>query len=128
MSIMTKKRPKNLDLTTIKLPVPGIVSILHRVSGALLFLIGVPLLLITLQSVLGNPSDFQIIQTLYDNFLIKLVLIIILWSFLHHFCAGIRYLLLDMHIGIELAGARLSSMVVLAVSIILTVLFGVKLW
>ncbi|KXW56856.1 MAG: succinate dehydrogenase, cytochrome b556 subunit [Betaproteobacteria bacterium] len=128
MSIMTKKRPKNLDLTTIKLPVPGIVSILHRVSGALLFLIGVPLLLITLQSVLGNPSDFQIIQTLYDNFLIKLVLIMILWSFLHHFCAGIRYLLLDMHIGIELAGARLSSMVVLAVSIILTVLFGVKLW
>ncbi|MCC6069276.1 succinate dehydrogenase, cytochrome b556 subunit [Ferrovum sp. PN-J185] len=125
---MTKKRPKNLDLTTIKLPVPGIVSILHRVSGALLFLIGVPLLLITLQSVLGNPSDFQIIQTLYDNFLIKLVLIMILWSFLHHFCAGIRYLLLDMHIGIELAGARLSSMVVLAVSIILTVLFGVKLW
>jgi succinate dehydrogenase / fumarate reductase cytochrome b subunit len=125
---MTKKRPKNLDLTTIKLPVPGIVSILHRISGALLFLIGIPLLLFTLQSVMGNPSDFQIIQTLYDNFLIKLVLLTILWSFLHHFCAGIRYLLLDMHIGIELAGARLSSMVVLAVSIILTILIGVKLW
>ncbi len=128
MSVMTKKRPKNLDLTTIKLPVPGIVSILHRISGALLFLIGIPLLLFTLQSVMGNPSDFQIIQTLYDNFLIKLVLLTILWSFLHHFCAGIRYLLLDMHIGIELAGARLSSMVVLAVSIILTILIGVKLW
>ncbi|MBU6468518.1 MAG: succinate dehydrogenase, cytochrome b556 subunit [Betaproteobacteria bacterium] len=128
MTVTTKKRPKNLDLTTIKLPVPGVVSILHRISGALLFLVGIPLLLIYLQSVSGTSLDYQQVSFLYNNSIVKLIALVMLWSFLHHFCAGIRYLLLDLHIGIELSGARLSSQIVLAISLFLTVLIGVKLW
>ena len=128
MTVTTKKRPKNLDLTTIKLPVPGVVSILHRISGALLFLVGIPLLLIYLQSVSGTSLDYQQVSFLYNNPIVKLIALVMLWSFLHHFCAGIRYLLLDLHIGIELSGARLSSQIVLAISLFLTVLIGVKLW
>ncbi|HQT80918.1 MAG: succinate dehydrogenase, cytochrome b556 subunit [Ferrovum sp. 37-45-19] len=128
MSVITKKRPKNLDLTTIKLPVPGVVSILHRISGALLFLIGIPFLLWVVQSVIHSAAEYQQMVTWLQHPLLKLSLLLMLWSFLHHFCAGIRYLLLDLHIGIELAGARLSSMIVLMVSILLTLIIGVKLW
>jgi succinate dehydrogenase / fumarate reductase cytochrome b subunit len=56
------------------------------------------------------------------------VLVGIGWAFLHHFCAGIRYLLIDMHVGVDLASARASSWVVLAVSIVLTLMFGAWVW
>jgi succinate dehydrogenase / fumarate reductase cytochrome b subunit len=58
----------------------------------------------------------------------KLVLIGLVWSYLHHFCAGIRYLLLDIHRGIELAPARRSSAVVLVLSLALTLILGARLW
>ena len=60
--------------------------------------------------------------------LAKLLLIGLLWAFLHHFCAGIRFLALDLHKGTELQAARNSSRIVLIVSLVLTVLIGVKLW
>jgi succinate dehydrogenase / fumarate reductase cytochrome b subunit len=56
------------------------------------------------------------------------LLIGLLWAYMHHFCAGIRFLLLDMHKGLELEAARNSSRIVLIVSIVLTVIIGVKLW
>jgi len=58
----------------------------------------------------------------------KLFVLVVLWAFLHHFCAGIRYLAIDMDVGVKLAQARASSMWVLAVSLALTVLIGVRLW
>ena len=60
--------------------------------------------------------------------LVKLLLLGLVWSYLHHFCAGIRFLLLDVQRGIELAPARRSSIVVLVVSLALTILVGVRLW
>jgi succinate dehydrogenase / fumarate reductase cytochrome b subunit len=60
--------------------------------------------------------------------LARLVLLTLLWSYLHHFCAGIRYLLLDIHRGIELVPARRSSAVVVVVSLALTLILGVRLW
>jgi len=125
---MSKQRPVYLNLVQIRLPLPGIVSILHRVSGALLFLLGIPLLLAGVAASLASPESYGALRAAFAQPLAKLVLIGFLWAFLHHVCAGIRYLLLDIHAGIDLAPARRSSVVVLAVSIALTLLIGARLW
>ncbi|HRF30828.1 MAG: succinate dehydrogenase, cytochrome b556 subunit [Azonexus sp.] len=128
MAEMTiKKRPKNLDLTTIKLPLPGKVSILHRVSGAGLFLC-FPVLLWLFGASLTSPDSFASFKAVFATLPAKVVLAGLIWAFIHHFCAGIRFLLLDLHIGIEKEAARQSAGVVLAVSIPLTlILWGVLL-
>lgn len=124
---VTKQRPKFLALNEIRLPLPGIVSIFHRVSGAGLFLC-LPILLWLFGMSLGSPESFENYKAAVGHPLLKLLLLGLLWAYLHHFCAGIRFLLLDMHKGLDLASARFSSKVVLAVSLTLTVLIGVKLW
>ena len=128
MAEMTiKKRPKNLDLTTIKLPLPGKVSILHRVSGAGLFLC-FPVLLWLFGASLTSPDSFASFKAVFATLPAKVVLAGLIWAFIHHFCAGIRFLLLDLHIGIEKEAPRQSAGVVLAVSIPLTlILWGVLL-
>ena len=122
-----KKRPKNLDLTTIQLPLAGKVSILHRVSGAGMF-ICFPLLLWLFSASLSSPESFATFKSIADMLPVKVVLAGLLWAFIHHFCAGIRFLLLDLHIGIEKEESRKSAVAVLAVSIPLTlILWGVLL-
>jgi len=125
---MLKQRPVYLDLVRIRLPLPGIVSILHRVSGALLFLVGIPLLLAGLAASLESPESYADVKAAFAHPLAKLVLIGFLWAYLHHFFAGIRFLLLDLLQGIELASARRSSVVVLAVSLALTLIIGARVW
>lgn len=123
-----KKRPKNLDLPTIRLPLPGILSIIHRISGAGLFLL-LPFLLWLFQSSLTSSETFASVKGVVAHPLVKIVLLGLIWFYMHHFCAGIRYLLLDLHKGIELEAARLSSKVVFAVSIALTLIVGANvLW
>ncbi|MFA9438208.1 succinate dehydrogenase, cytochrome b556 subunit [Uliginosibacterium sp. sgz301328] len=122
-----KNRPKHLNLMQIRLPLPGILSILHRVSGAGLFLC-LPLILFLFGASLGTPEQLETYRTVVANPLVKLVLLGLLWAFLHHFCAGIRFLLLDVHVGVDLPTARMSSVIVFAVSLALTVVVGVKLW
>ncbi|RIX45709.1 MAG: succinate dehydrogenase, cytochrome b556 subunit [Rhodocyclales bacterium GT-UBC] len=122
-----KKRPKNLDLTTIKLPLPGKVSILHRVSGVGLFLC-LPLLLWLFGASLTSAETFAVFKAAFATLPAKVVIAGLIWAFAHHFCAGIRFLLLDVHVGVEKAAARQSAAVVFAVSIPLTlVLWGVLL-
>ena len=125
---VTKPRPVYLNLVRIRLPLPGIVSFLHRVSGAALFLIGLPLLLTGVQASLASQDAYDRFVAAVSTPLAKIVLIGLIWAYLHHFCAGIRFLLLDIHRGIELSPARQSSVVVLAASLILTVIVGVRLW
>ena len=124
---MNKQRPKHLALHQIKLPLPGIVSILHRVSGLLLFF-ALPLLLLMLQYSLSSIETYTQLIGLLNHPLAKIMLIGLLWAFLHHFCAGLRYLAIDLHLVRDLARARTSSKAVLLVSLSLTVLAGVKLW
>ncbi len=125
---VTKPRPVYLNLVRIRLPLPGIVSFLHRMSGAALFLIGLPLLLAGVQASLASQDAYDRFVAAVSTPLAKIVLIGLIWAYLHHFCAGIRFLLLDIHRGIELSPARQSSVVVLAASLILTVIVGVRLW
>jgi len=124
---MQKTRPKFLELHHIRLPLPGIVSILHRLSGVGMFLC-LPLLLWLLDNSLHSQSSFARMQSFIGNPLVKIVLLGLIWSFLHHLCAGIRYIALDLHFGTELQSARSTSWWVLAISIGLTVVAGVKLW
>ncbi len=125
---MNKTRPKYLDLTEIKLPVPAFVSILHRVSGVGLYLIGIPLGLYLFQMSLASEEGYRQFGLIADHGFVKLIFLGLLWAFLHHFCAGIRFLTLDLHMGEELQRARSSSMAVLVVSLVLTVVLGVQLW
>jgi succinate dehydrogenase / fumarate reductase cytochrome b subunit len=125
---VTKPRPVYLNLVRIRLPLPGLVSILHRISGAALFLVGLPLLLVGVQSSLASQEAFESFRTALSSPLAKIVLIGLVWAYLHHFCAGIRFLLLDIHWGIELKPARISSVVVLVASLALTLIVGVRLW
>ena len=128
MAEMTiKKRPKNLDLTTIRMPLAAKVSILHRVSGAGLFLF-LPVLLWLFSASLTSAETFATFRSVFASLPAKVVLAGLLWAFVHHFCAGIRFLLLDLHVGIEKEAARKSAAVVFAVSIPLAlILWGVLL-
>ena len=123
MAEMTiKKRPKNLDLTTIKLPLPGKVSILHRVSGAGLF-ICLPVILWLFSASLSSAETYATFKSVFASLPVKVVLAGLIWAYLHHFCAGVRFLLLDLHIGIDKETANKSAVGVLAVSIPLTLIF-----
>ncbi len=124
---MNKKRPKHLALYQISLPLPGWISILHRVSGALLFL-ALPILLWLFQQSLVSADSYTQLGSVLAHPVAKLFLLAVLWAFLHHLCAGIRYLVIDLDIGVALKPARASSMAVLAVSLVLTVLLGARLW
>ena len=123
---MNNKRPKHLALHLIKLPLPGFVSILHRLSGVILFL-SLPLLLWGLHSSLRSIQTYTQLMEVLHHPLSKLVCIGLVWAFVHHFCAGIRYLLIDLHLSSSLARARASSKWVMGISLLLTVLIGVKL-
>ena len=124
--MMNKNRPKHLALHKIKLPLPGFVSILHRISGALLFL-ALPFLLWLWQASLQSIVTYTQLLDFMRHPLSKIVLLGLLWAFLLHLCAGIRYLALDLHYGSSLAQARASSKWVLAVSVLLTIVTGAKL-
>ena len=105
----------------------AIVSGMHRISGAVLFLF-IPLLLWLLQQSLATQQTFESFKSAASSPLLKLVLLGLLWAYLHHLCAGIRHLALDLDRGTELGAARASSHIVLVVSIGLTLAAGAMLW
>jgi len=124
---MQKIRPKYLSLRQIRLPIPGIVSILHRISGILLF-IAIPFLLYLLQGSLSSESTFVAYCNVVRLPIIKLLLLVILWGFFHHMCAGIRFLFLDIHKGVALSTARATAKMVIVISLLLTLIVGALLW
>lgn len=128
-----KIRPKYLSLPAllfqIRLPVPGWVSILHRISGALLFFPFAAWVLYLLDTSLRSEQGFQYIGNHYLELpLVKLGMLVLIWSYCHHFCAGIRYLFLDLDKGVDLKTARLTSWIVIAAGLALTAGFGARLW
>jgi succinate dehydrogenase / fumarate reductase cytochrome b subunit len=120
-------RPKYLNLMKIRLPIPGLVSILHRISGFGMFLFAWGMLWL-LQMVLQSPETFAQVQACADSWIVKVFLTGMAWAFLHHFFAGIRFLLLDVHIGTELETTRRMSWLVIALSIVGTLIVGAKIW
>lgn len=123
-----KTRPVYLNLFAIRLPLPAFVSILHRASGALLFLIGIPLLLCVVQRSLASPEAWAQMRAVLSHPFAKLLLVVLAWAYFHHFIAGIRHLLMDLHIGMDLKSARQSAAVTFVLAIVLTLAVAVKLW
>lgn len=127
---LPRPRFRNLDLPlllTYRLPMAGLVSIMHRISGAVLFLT-LPLLLWMLDLSLISELSFERLRGLASNFFVKILLLFLIWAFFHHLIAGIRYLLLDLHIGVDLKTSRTSAIVVYAVSLPLTFIAALKLF
>ena len=133
MPATTRPRPYYLNLFRIRLPLPGFVSILHRVSGFFLFA-GTPLLLWALQKSLSSPTAYADLTAIFAFTwigipLVKLIVLGLGWSLFHHLFAGIRYLVIDVnHNAADLPWARKSAMAVLIVSLALTAILGVRLW
>lgn len=116
-------RPKNLNLRTIQLPINALVSILHRISGVALFLL-LPFMLFALQQSLVSAPSYQALSDLLGHWIIKVLLVACSWAFFHHFYAGIRHLLQDVHWMTTLQKARFTGRVVLILVGLSVVLFA----
>ena len=117
------------DLVRYRLPVPGVLSILHRLSGALMFL-ALPAILVLFDLSLRSELSYQSLQQLAGGWIVKSGLVLLGWALLHHLAAGVRYLLLDLDCGVDREAARRSAWVVFAVSLPLAlwaalIIFGV---
>lgn len=130
-AVKPRKSFRNISVPQIlsyRLPPAGQISILHRISGALLFL-ALPIIILPLFAMsFVSPAGFEAISVLASFTLVKLVLLVLIWGYLHHFCAGIRYLVLDLHVGLDKVSAQRSARMVLGVSLALTLVFGLKLF
>lgn len=124
---MKTQRPVNLNLFTMSYPLPSIVSILHRISGFILFLF-IPVLLMVFRNTLVSPEKFESVHTFFTNPLAKFFLWGFLVAYLYHFIAGIRHLLLDINVGVELKSGKLSALITLIIVAILVVLTGIWIW
>ncbi|TNF95918.1 MAG: succinate dehydrogenase, cytochrome b556 subunit [Gammaproteobacteria bacterium] len=115
-----------MNLIKIRLPMMGIVSILHRISGVLMF-VSIPLLVYLFHlSVTGEP-EFERTLVLLQNPFMKLLLLLLAWSVFHHLFAGIRYLLIDIDIGINKPQARMSAYIALFAGFLMAVIVLVML-
>lgn len=123
-----KPRPVYLDLLAIRQPLPAVVSILHRISGALLFAVGVPALLYAIQASLSSAEAYAAWKSLFGSPVAKLVLLALVWAYLHHMFAGVRHLFADVHIGLDLPSARLSAAVAAVLALLITAIVAVRLW
>ena len=118
----TSKRPVHLDLPKIKLPIGGIISILHRATGIYLFL-SLPFLLYLFGQSLQDAAGYAAASDTLHTFWGVMLLFGLIWSFLHHFLAGIRYLLIDVDYGVEKDQARQTAWAVAVAGPVLAVIF-----
>lgn len=123
---MNQTRPKNLNLFTIRFPLPAIASILHRISGFVLFLL-IPLLLWLLRYSLTGYG-FVDIQSWMESYWLKFVIWALMAPLCYHLVAGIRHLLSDLHIGNTLKSAKVAVLAVFALTALLLILVGIWLW
>jgi succinate dehydrogenase / fumarate reductase cytochrome b subunit len=127
MSSAPQPRPKYYDLNLAHLPLAGLVSIVHRGSGAALFL-AIPVALCLFQSSLSSEADFLRWRRFFSEPVVKLAALGFFWLYAHHFFAGIRYLLLDIHVGVGKEAARSSSIAVFVAGALATLALGGILW
>ena len=125
---MNSKRPVNLDLTTIKFPLPALTSIAHRITGVILF-VGLIFGFWALDASLSSPEGFEAVRdALANNVLAKLVAWGLLSALGFHFVAGIKHLLMDAGIGVDLEGGYRKAQITVVISAIVVVLAGVWVW
>ncbi|MBA2650618.1 MAG: succinate dehydrogenase, cytochrome b556 subunit [Legionella sp.] len=124
---MNKKRPINLDLRSLKYPPMAIVSILHRVSGVVIFIL-LPIVLFMMSRSLNSEASFTQMENTLTNPGYKLVLWLFAASFIFHTIAGARHMIMDLGYGEELSVSRRTAVAVIVLSIISTLLLGIWIW
>ena len=132
-----KKRPGEMrlvDATQYRLPPAGVVSILHRISGLVLFVL-MPLVIWLFDTSVTSEVSFEQFRGAFlggigfvPAFIVKLATLALIWAFLQHFCAGVRHLYMDFTHSVTKEFGRQSALVALGVSIVLTIAFGLKLF
>ncbi len=130
--VAKKERPqfRNINVTQLanyRMPLAGLASILHRISGFLMFAL-LPFILYLFQLSLRSEMSFSYFQGIASHWFVRLILLALAWGYLQHFCSGVRHLLMDVHFGIDKDSARNSAASVLVVSLALTALVGLKLF
>jgi succinate dehydrogenase / fumarate reductase cytochrome b subunit len=124
---VNKKRPVNLDISTIKLPVTGFASFFHRVSGIFLFA-GMAFLLWMLDSSLNSAEDFAAVRDVSSDPVFKFVSFVVLAALAYHTIMGIRHLMMDVGVGESLEGGRLGAKIAFVIAFVSIALIGVWLW
>ncbi|WBY00927.1 succinate dehydrogenase, cytochrome b556 subunit [Ramlibacter tataouinensis] len=141
MSVAQKPRPefRNInafrDLTTYRLPAPGRVSILHRISGALMFVL-LPFIIWMFDTSVSSELSFARFTAAFSSgigfvpgWFVKLVALGLIWSYLHHFIAGVRHVWMDIsHDAVTKQRGGFSAKVTLVLAVVLTVVLGLKLY
>ncbi|GJI94512.1 succinate dehydrogenase cytochrome b-556 subunit [Duganella caerulea] len=127
-----KERPefRNIHVTELsnyRMPLAALVSILHRISGFMMFAL-LPFVLYLLEQSLRSEISFAYYQGIVSYPLVKLIILALVWGYMHHFCAGVRHLVMDAHIGLDKDSARKSSAAVLTISLVLTAVVALKLF
>ena len=124
---MKDNRPVNLDFTTFKLPLPAITSILHRISGGVLF-VGVAILLFLLDTSLESAAGFATVSEWLGNPLVKLITWAVVAALLYHLLAGIKHLVMDLGIGETLEGGIIGARIVIVLAAISIIAAGLWIW
>jgi succinate dehydrogenase / fumarate reductase cytochrome b subunit len=120
----TKPRPVFLNLFKIRLPIAGIMSIIHRATGVVMVLT-IPLLIYLLDISLTGADGFAEVKAIFDLGLVKLILFLMLWALMHHLLAGIRYLLIDIDVGVDKPLFRQTALAVtVAAPVLALILLG----
>jgi succinate dehydrogenase / fumarate reductase cytochrome b subunit len=132
-----KKRPGEMrlvDATQYRLPPAGVVSILHRVSGLLLIVL-MPFVIWLFDASVTSEVSFDVFRSAYlagigfvPAWLVKVATLVLIWSFLQHFCAGVRHLYMDFTHSVSKEFGRQSALAALAATVVLTIAFGLKLF
>jgi succinate dehydrogenase / fumarate reductase cytochrome b subunit len=121
------KRPVNLDLGSISLPITAWVSLMHRVSGIILFA-GIALLIYMLDESLASQASFIALKQLLASPLAKFAVWFVVAGFIYHTVAGVKHLIMDFGIGETMEGGVLGARLTIAISIVLSILAGVWIW
>jgi succinate dehydrogenase / fumarate reductase, cytochrome b subunit len=135
---VAQKRPefRNInafkDLPTYRLPAPGWVSILHRISGMLMFVL-LPLIIWMFDTSVSSEISFARFRNAFNNgatgVILKLVALSLIWAYLHHFIAGVRHVWMDVsHKAVSKSWGGSSAKFTLVASLVLTVVLGAKLF
>lgn len=123
----THRRPKFLNLLQIRLPITGIASIFHRITGALL-VISLPVVLYLFSHSLQGQTGFEETLEILAHPVLKALLVLFVWALAYHLLAGIRYLLIDLDIGVQLKAARFSAWLVLVAGVLAAIWAIVRWW
>jgi succinate dehydrogenase / fumarate reductase, cytochrome b subunit len=123
-----KVRPKYYDLNLANLPPTGLVSIFHRITGVAMVVFMIPLTLALLQMSLKSEAGFAATVALWNYWFVKVIVLGFALAFIQHFYSGIRFLLIDAHYGVDKQSANRNSLIVMALSVITTLLLAVKVW